>query len=467
VKKHNQQLIRGISIVLLLMAFIEVNATQRRYAPLATTALSDYVFTIENEAQVSDRILEFDLYLLDTDPSQVFELGLIQAGIIVNPLIYNGGTITVTRNVGSSQMVPTNVPPNVVWRQDQNAIKLVPNAGGTIPGAGTIISTVAPGTRLCRLRITNTVAFSSGVKANLMHNFTTVPYPTSVSMFQGTINVMLVSDVTNCYSNAANIALNTIPTVFVVNGGGSYCQNNGGLPVDLLNSETGVSYQLYKDAVALGTAINGTGSAISFGNQLAGTYTVKGIRFGISADMTGSVIISEDPTIIADVTIDPSSNPVVKGIPVIFTPVPVGGGTSPTYQWYKNSLPVATTDTYSYLPVDGDQVYAVMTSSDTSPCLTGSQAQSNTITMSVSQGTNIGNNGDIKIDIYAFDKNIFVSCSEKANQVYIYNALGSLIKLENNIFGLKKINMNDYAETYYFVKIVTGNKVYSEKVLLK
>ncbi len=43
---------------------------------------------------------------------------------------------------------------------------------------------------------------------------------------------------------------------------------------------------------------------------------------------------------------------------------------------------MAVSDTYTYTPSNGDEVYAVMTSNAT-PCLAGSPATSNTITMEV------------------------------------------------------------------------------------
>jgi hypothetical protein len=77
------------------------------------------------------------------------------------------------------------------------------------------------------------------------------------------------------------------------------------------------------------------------------------------------------------------------------------------------------------------------------------------------------NPGDLKIDIYARDKSIFVNCSQKAKQVYIYNTLGSLVMMQNDVTGLKRFHMENNPNAYYFVKVVTENNVYSEKVLLK
>jgi len=86
------------------------------------------------------------------------------------------------------------------------------------------------------------------------------------------------------------------PVAYNVTGTGSYCFGNAGLAVGLDDSETGVTYTLYKDNVAQTPTVDGTGEAISFGVKAVGTYTVKGTRSVFTTDMTGSAIITENPT---------------------------------------------------------------------------------------------------------------------------------------------------------------------------
>jgi gliding motility-associated-like protein len=181
--------------------------------------ISLFNFTIRNDVQVSDRILEFDLYLLDSDVTEPFELNMVQAGILVNPGIYNGGTVSVTRVLSTSELVTAQQPAaaNILWSQAQNCIKVTSKLPTPL-GEGTILSQTAPGTRVCRLRITNTTAFTPSSTANLTFNFTVSPYPTKV--FQTTEadpdGIELVCTAANCFSNAANIILNpplsSIPT---------------------------------------------------------------------------------------------------------------------------------------------------------------------------------------------------------------------------------------------------------------
>jgi hypothetical protein len=357
-------------------------ATSNSITMVVITVISNFNLTLANDTQTAPNIMEFDVYLLDSDASSPFEMAAVKAGIVVNPGIYNGGTVSLSIVPSSSQLLAAQQPNSVIWSQAQNTIKLTPR---TPPGAGSgsILSTTAPGTRVCRLRITNTVAFTANSTANLTFNFTISPYPTKVFQYLSGLNTELTCTTLNSFSNAANIILNpaSAPTAFAVTGSGVYCQSTGGLPVGLANSETGVTYTLFKDAVAQAPTVAGTGSAITFGNQLAGTYTVSGTNGGGTTAMTGSAVITETPSVAASVTIAADANNVCAGTSVTFTASPVGGGATPTYQWYKNTLAVATGSTYSYVALNGDVVYVVMTSN--APCATGSPATSNSVTMAV------------------------------------------------------------------------------------
>jgi len=98
--------------------------------------------TLANDFQVSDRILEFDIFLLDTPPDFVFELDMLQMGIKVNPGIYNGGTITASIVSNSSELNSYQNPGILFFMSADNYIgvlaRMFPGAGN-----GTIISTTA------------------------------------------------------------------------------------------------------------------------------------------------------------------------------------------------------------------------------------------------------------------------------------------------------------------------------------
>ena len=87
------------------------------------------------------------------------------------------------------------------------------------------------------------------------------------------------------------VTINPLPTVFNVTGSGTYCSAGS---VGLSGSQIGVTYHLYENGVSTGSSVSGTGDAISFGNQLAGTYTVVAtISNGdCPAQMTGSAVVT-------------------------------------------------------------------------------------------------------------------------------------------------------------------------------
>ncbi len=85
----------------------------------------------------------------------------------------------------------------------------------------------------------------------------------------------------------------TNPTAYNVTGG-------AGVAIALSNSQTGVTYQLKNGASNVGSAIAGTGAALSFGIQTAfGTYTVVATTAtgGCTATMTGNVVLIFRPFI--------------------------------------------------------------------------------------------------------------------------------------------------------------------------
>lgn len=98
-----------------------------------------------------------------------------------------------------------------------------------------------------------------------------------------------------------------------------------------------------------------------------------------------AVTCTINPSVAASVSIaaDPG-NEICSGTSVTFTATPTNGGTTPTYQWKKNGTPLAGATNATYITSslsDGDNITCVMTSN--APCVTGSPATSNTISILV------------------------------------------------------------------------------------
>lgn len=100
---------------------------------------------------------------------------------------------------------------------------------------------------------------------------------------------------TNNMSGTATLTVNALPTLFAMTGTNNFC-GSGTLNLGLGGSQSGTTYQLRRDGTNVGTAVSGTGSAISFPAQTAqGTYTVMATRSGCTLLMTGSARISPLP----------------------------------------------------------------------------------------------------------------------------------------------------------------------------
>jgi len=158
------------------------------YVPKSYSQKPTYTCTLTNDVLTSENVYEFDIYLLrtGTDP---FEFSGIEFGIFYNDQIKNGGTLTVSYVPGSTdEAIVTSGQQNKVFNTAtpgliKIAAKLAPGRHGT----GAIISGQAPGTRVGRLRLTNSVPFSP-LKPDITLNFNNKPYATLIGAYVGVIN---------------------------------------------------------------------------------------------------------------------------------------------------------------------------------------------------------------------------------------------------------------------------------------
>ncbi|MBK9639427.1 MAG: SprB repeat-containing protein [Bacteroidetes bacterium] len=153
---------------------------------------------ITNDAQTAPNVYEVDVYLINMGANP-FQLSGHQYGITYNGLIKNGGTITASWVAGSSQLsTPSQLPSAFTTATNTNQIRInPPPAPGC--GGGSIIQSL-PGTRVGRLRLTNSVTFAS-LTPNLGINFVTggANTRTQISAYDGTtcLSTLLCTPVVN------------------------------------------------------------------------------------------------------------------------------------------------------------------------------------------------------------------------------------------------------------------------------
>lgn len=132
------------------------------------------------------------------------------------------------------------------------------------------------------------------------------------------------------------------------------------------------------------------------GDQVSVVMT-SGLNCATGSPATSNtVVLVINQPVTPEVSIVASQNPVSAGTTVEFVPSSINGG-SPTYEWFVNEASVGSGSTYSYIPVDGDNVKSVMAS--TLECITSPTVTSNTIVMDVFTG--IDYQSDHKLTAYA------------------------------------------------------------------
>ena len=98
--------------------------------------------------------------------------------------------------------------------------------------------------------------------------------------------------------------------------------------------------------------------------------------------MSNAITLTVIPDLTAEVFITTLSEAVCDFTPTTFTAFGTNGGLDPTYQWKVNGVNAGTDNTvFTYVPLDGDVVEVMMTSSHS--CAVVPVATSNAITMSV------------------------------------------------------------------------------------
>ena len=125
---------------------------------------------------------------------------------------------------------------------------------------------------------------------------------------------------------------------------------------------------------------------INWASTPAGSYVVHVIETNNGCPATEvllDVIIS--PLLTASVSIaTPSSTTFCAGTSVTFTATPTNGGSTPSYQWYVGLTAIGSNSpTFTSNSLSNNDIVTVVMTSNASPCLTGSPATSNPITVTV------------------------------------------------------------------------------------
>jgi hypothetical protein len=150
------------------------------YIPVSYSQVPTYTCTLANDTVYAPgNVYEFDVYILRTG-TVAFELAGFQIGLTYDTLALNGGTITATWVAGKTDAIfHSNEQLHIPAQYSAGIIRVasfLPPGHGT----GTIIPNTAPGGRIGRLRLTNSVSFTSHP---LSVNWTFSTYPSKISAY--------------------------------------------------------------------------------------------------------------------------------------------------------------------------------------------------------------------------------------------------------------------------------------------
>ncbi|MCX6269089.1 MAG: hypothetical protein NTW16_17335, partial [Bacteroidetes bacterium] len=98
---------------------------------------------------------------------------------------------------------------------------------------------------------------------------------------------------------------------------------------------------------------------------------------------TITMTVNSNSGLPVSVSIEASADTVCAGTSVTYTATPTNGGTTPAYQWKVNGIAIsgATNSSYTFVPLNGNNVVCILTSSEI--CPSGNPATSNAVTMTV------------------------------------------------------------------------------------
>jgi len=170
--------------------------------PKSYSANPTFNFILANDTWDGHMVFEVDIIVLSTDAAPI-ELAAITTGLQISDTSRNGGTITASYVAGSSQLtnttqIPTAFNATATTVVDGHTVRLIKIAAKTPPavGNGSMLSNVAPGTRIGRLRLVNTVDWvivPSNNSINIIPIGQTVGYPSALNAYVAGTNVNIWS----------------------------------------------------------------------------------------------------------------------------------------------------------------------------------------------------------------------------------------------------------------------------------
>ncbi|PKP16416.1 MAG: hypothetical protein CVU06_14705, partial [Bacteroidetes bacterium HGW-Bacteroidetes-22] len=155
--------------------------------------IPEFFIHLENIQQTAPNTMEFDIFILDNNPSDPLDFASCQFGINFNTAFLNGATQTagMTTIIAGSSDFPPALTPISVNSATSGLIKI---AGRAPTGSGSfIISSVAPGSRVARFRLTNSLPFAENSTPDMAFtssSATSPSYATRMAIYINGVNTL-------------------------------------------------------------------------------------------------------------------------------------------------------------------------------------------------------------------------------------------------------------------------------------
>ena len=162
-------------------------------------AQTHFTCTLTNDSLPAPNVYEFDIYMASNDTSTI-ELADVNFGFLYNAEVQDTGRITVSWVPKSSELTNiSQLPGNFIatlTEKDSTEIGII-KIGPRFPpgyGNGSIISNKGLGTRIGRLRLTNSINYTTA-KMNIEWNFLKANgfYPTTITIYINKLNTNVTS----------------------------------------------------------------------------------------------------------------------------------------------------------------------------------------------------------------------------------------------------------------------------------
>ncbi|NVO21093.1 MAG: PKD domain-containing protein [Bacteroidetes bacterium] len=221
-----------------------------------------------------------------------FEGGSPGISVAVNPLvtysapgIYDVKLITYNSNFSDTLNIP-----NMIEVVSQPTAPAVPSGSASTCSLQSAVYSITPVT----YATTYTWQLDPPAAGSLQPNGTIATFTAAVSWTGAyTIKVNAANQCgISAWSPAVNCTLNHMPSTFMIQGEGVYCQGTTGTSITLNGSETGVNYDLYLENSPTGNVQAGTGSSLTWNNiVIQGFYTVNGYTSSCNQQMAGQIYV--------------------------------------------------------------------------------------------------------------------------------------------------------------------------------